>query len=248
LPPAAPRVWDAVRPLVGRVPSFRRAQNFLDYTCGGIRAYARARPGVRYFEERRMFGDLLHGGRVARRGLPASATSAKRLVADVLAFHRRMHFTSEFMTKVDGATMYHSLEARAPFLDQGLWEFAAQLPPAIHFHGGRLKAVLREIVRRRVGPEVAFRPKQGFTIPVERWLTSQWRRHLQELKDGSLLAAQGWIQPQALSAAVDEALSSKEAPEQLWYALVLEHWLRRQAALTAERSVRQVPLGAFPSQ
>jgi asparagine synthase (glutamine-hydrolysing) len=248
LPPPTTRVWEAVRPLVRRVPSLRRAQNFLDYTCGGIGAYARARPGVRYFEERQMLGDLLHGGRVARRELPASADSARHLVADVLAFHRRMHFTSEFMTKVDGATMYYSLEARAPFLDQGLWEFAAKLPPAIHFQGGRLKAVLREIVRRRVGPEIAFRPKQGFTIPVERWLVSQWSHHLKELKHGALLVSQGWIQPQALSAAVDEALSSKEAPEQLWFALVLEHWLRRQAALTAGRSLRQVPLGAFPSQ
>jgi len=246
-PSAAPHVWNALRPLVRRIPPLRRAQNFLDYTMGGIGSYARVRTGLPYFEDRRMFGDLLRGGQVAHRQVPASAASAKHLVADVFEFHRRMHFTSEFMTKVDGGTMYHSLEARAPFLDHVLWEFAAKLPPTIHFYQGQLKAVLREIVRRRVGPEVAFRRKQGFTIPVERWLASRWSGHLKELQGGSLLVRQGWMEQQALSSAVDEALARKVAPPQLWNALVLEHWLRRQGTITAGRSLRQAPVGASPS-
>src|SRR5581483_10978191 len=124
--------------------------------------------------------------------------------------------------------------ARSPFLDQAMWEFAAKLPPRIHFHGGRLKAVLREIVRREVGPEVAFREKQGFTIPVERWLASKWSGRLKELKDPSaLLVQEGWMRPKALAAAVDEALTQHEIPKQLWYALVLEHWLRQVTQASA---------------
>jgi asparagine synthase (glutamine-hydrolysing) len=139
--------------------------------------------------------------------------------------------------------MYYSLEARSPFLDQALWEFAAKLPPAIHFHEQRLKAVLREIVRRQVGPEVAFRHKQGFTIPVERWLASKWSSRLKELKDSSsLLVREGWMQPKALSAAVDEALTQHEIPKQLWYSLVFEHWLRRERMLASE-PVNRVPVG-----
>jgi len=84
-----------------------------------------------------MFGDLLRDGSVAHRQQPSSFQSARRLVADVLQFHRRMHFTSEFMTKVDGGTMAYSLEARSPFLDQALWEFAATLPPEVHFTEGK---------------------------------------------------------------------------------------------------------------
>src|SRR5258708_37552311 len=174
---------------------------------GGVGAFARVRPGLECFNDRGMFGELLRGGNVRYRQVPSSAASARNLVADVFQFHRRMNFTSEFMTKVDGGTMYHSLEARSPFLDQALWEFAAKLPPSIHFHQGRLKAILREIVRRRVGPDVAFRQKQGFTVPVERWLASKWSGHLRQLKDETLLAQQGWMDSHGLSAAVDEALS-----------------------------------------
>jgi asparagine synthase (glutamine-hydrolysing) len=243
LPGAAPAVWNAVRPVVRAIPPLRRAQNFLDYTMGGIGSFARVRPGLPYFEKRGLLGELLRGGSLSYRQMAASPDAAKDLLADLLAFHRRMHFTSEFMNKVDGGTMHYAIEARSPFLDHKLWEFAAKLPPAIHFHEGRLKAVLREIARRHVGPEVAFRQKQGFTIPVERWLATKWRGHLEQLKDGTRLAQQGWMQPRALASAVDEALSNKVVPQQLWNALVLEHWLRRQATLAANPSLQQVPTG-----
>lgn len=246
LPPGSPQLWRIGGAIARRIPPLRPAAHFLDYTVGGVGAYARVRIGIPYFESRGMFGDLLRGGRVAHREAPPSLASARRLVADVFQFHRRMHFTSEFMTKVDGGTMYHSLEARSPFLDHVLWEFAAQLPPEIHFHGGRLKAVLREIVRRHVGSGVAFRQKQGFTIPMERWLVSKWSDRLQELKGDTLLAQEGWMAREALSRAVDEALTRDEIPKQLWYALVFEHWLRRQRAASAQPAWHAIPGAGGP--
>lgn len=122
--------------------------------------------------------------------------------------------------------MYYSLEARSPFLDQALWEYAAKLPPRIHLHGGRKKAVLREIARRYAGDEVAFRSKRGFTIPVEKWLASRWSYRLKELKDRPLLVTEGWMEPNALSAAVDEAIAAGELSKQLFHTLVFENWLR----------------------
>jgi asparagine synthase (glutamine-hydrolysing) len=230
MPPGSLQLWNLVRPLAKRVPPLRRASNFADYALGGIGAYGRVRLGLPYFEERRLLGSRLRGLGVAYRQPPSSLASARRLMADVVRFHRRMHFTAEFMTKVDAATMYYSLEARSPLLDHKLWEFAAKLPPAIHFHGGRLKAVLREIVRRHVGPEVAFRRKQGFTIPLEKWLTSKWSDRLKDLKDGPALVREGWIEAGPLSAAVDEALARGELSKQLLHTLLLENWLRRDRA------------------
>ena len=227
LPRGTAGLWNLAGPLAKRVPALRRASNFLDYALGGIGAYGRVRLGLPYFEKRGLLGHRLRDRGVAYRQVPASFASARRLLSDVIRFHRRMHFTSEFLTKVDGGTMYYSLEARAPFLDQAIWEFAAKLPPAIHFHGGRMKAVLREIARRYAGPEVAFRRKQGFTIPVEKWLASKSSGRLKELKHGSFLVRDGWMEAQALSAAVDEAIAAGEMSKQLWHTLVLEQWLRR---------------------
>jgi asparagine synthase (glutamine-hydrolysing) len=227
LPDAAPAAWGAVR---GRFPASgpaRRLRSYLDYATGGLGAHARAWDGLPYYEHRAMLGERLAGRELAQRQIPASLESARSLLSGVFHFHRRMHFLSEFMPKVDGGTMYYAIEARAPFLDHKIWEFAAALPPEIRFHGRRLKAVLREIVRRRVGPEVAFRKKQGFTVPVESWLADRWSGLLGRLREGTLLEADGWIRPGSLEAPLRDAAGKRWVPAQLWRLLVLEHWLEK---------------------
>jgi len=165
---------------------------------------------------------------LAQRQIPPSLESARTLLSGVFGYHRRMHFLSEFMPKVDGGTMHYAIEARAPFLDHKIWEFAAALPPKVRFHGGRLKAVLREIVRRRVGPEVAFRKKQGFTVPVESWLADRWSGLLGRLREHTLLEEDGWIRRGSLDAPLRDAAGRHWVPAQLWRLLVLEHWLEKE--------------------
>ena len=228
MPAGAPAAWRAVRPLFQAVPLLRRGRNFADYAMGGLGAYNRVRDGLPYFKEHSILGDRLQDMRLAQREIPASFQSARRLLADVFAYQLKHHFTGEFMPKVDGGTMYYSIEARGPLLDQKLWEFAAALPPEIRFRGGRLKAVLREIVRRRLGPQVAFRQKRGFTIPVERWLAKQWSGSFDALKSGTLLEQEGWIRRGSIEPLLRTALLSEHVPIQLWYLLVLEHWLQRK--------------------
>ena len=109
LPPGSAQLWNLARPLVKGIPILRRASNFMDYTVGGVGAYGRVRLGLPYFEERGLLGDRLRGRGVAYRQTPASPASARRLLRDVFHLHRRMHFGSEFLTKVDGGTMYYSL-------------------------------------------------------------------------------------------------------------------------------------------
>ena len=226
VPGFTPVIYDAIRPALSRIPPLKRVRSFLDYSMGGIGAYGRVRAGFPYFRENNLFGERLQGGNVAYREVGASFESARNLVAEVFAFHKKMHFTSEFLTKVDGATMHYSLEARAPFLDQKIWEFASRIPPKIHFYGGRYKSVLRELVRRHVGPDVASRGKQGFTVPVDRWLANHWSSRLASLKDDTLITKQGWIAREPLRIAVTVALDRGQIPIELWHLLVLEGWLR----------------------
>lgn len=77
---------------------------------------------------------------------------------------------NDYLVKVDTATMAASLEARAPFLDVDLLEFALRLPAGVAFPGGVPKALLRPLVRKYLPPEVLDRPKTGFGIPVAAWL------------------------------------------------------------------------------
>lgn len=234
LPGFTPAAWSALRPLTRPA----RLRNFLDYTIGGIGAYARVRRGIPYLVNRGILGERFRGLTLAHRDVPSSFESGRRLLSEVFCFHRKMHFLSEFMTKVDGGTMHYAIEARSPLLDHKLWEFAATLPPEVRFQGGHLKAVLREIVRRNISPEVAFRKKRGFTIPVERWLASRWSGTLEKLAEPtSELQRGGWVNRGPLQKALSAALRTNEVPVQLWYLMVLERWLERGPAET-ERVAR----------
>jgi asparagine synthase (glutamine-hydrolysing) len=205
----------------------RRMRRFVEYAAGGIGAVARAHDGLPYYAARAMLGHRLAGETMPWRRIPPSHASARRLLADLFRHHMESQFSGEFLPKVDGATMYYSIEARGPFLDQKIWEFAAALPPQVRFHGGALKAVLREIVRRRVSPEAAARPKQGFTVPVQRWLATRWSGMLDRLRGETRLERDGWIRPGALGQPLREAIASQWVPLQLWHLLVLEHWLEK---------------------
>ena len=227
LPNVASRVWRGLRPMADALPVLRRGKHLLDYATGGLGAVTRVHDGLPYYWNRDMLGERLRGRNLQQRKIQQSTDSARRLLFDVLQYDLKTQFAGEFMTKVDGGTMHYALEARSPFLDQTIWEFAAKLPIEVRLRGGILKAVLREIVRRRIGEDVASRKKQGFTIPVERWLATTWRGALEEIAGQSQLENGGWLRRGALQGPVTEGVGKRWVPLQLWYLLVLDHWLRR---------------------
>jgi asparagine synthase (glutamine-hydrolysing) len=230
LPDGTASLWKFARPLIPPIGPLRRARNFVDYAIGGIGAHARAHDGLPMLEKHSILGERLTGLRLPQREVAEDASSGRRLLFDVLRYHRKMHFTSEFMQKVDAATMYYSIEARSPFLDQKIWEFTSALPPQVRFHRGRLKAVLREIVRRQIGETVAARRKQGFTVPVERWLASRWSSELDRLKEKPEVERHGWVRPGSLVKLIDEGIRRQWVPLQFWFLLVLERWLEENSS------------------
>ncbi len=130
--------------------------------------------------------------------------------------------------------MYHSLEARSPFLDQDLWEFAARLPFDLRLRRGHSKAVLREIARRRIGEGVSRGPKRGFGVPVQRWLVGRWRGAVEDSLRGGILEQEGFIRITSVLDQLKKAEARGWAPNQLWYLFVLEKWLRRESEITVE--------------
>ena len=231
LPGFAPALWAAVRPIVDFIPPLRRPKHFLDYATGGLGAVTRVFDGLPYYRQMGLLGERIASATIDQRQIPLSFASARNLLADYLGYEYRMRFVAEFMTKVDGGTMQHAIEARSPFLDHALWEFAASLPFSVRLHKGVLKSVLREIARRRIGPQVACRKKQGFTIPVGNWLAGPWKARLEEeFAGGSILERDGWLRPGAIGAAIRQAAARGQAPNQLWYLLVLERWMKAELA------------------
>jgi asparagine synthase (glutamine-hydrolysing) len=213
----------------------KRLRSAMSYATGGIGSWMRRRDGLDYYKNHAMLGERLAGLELDWRHLPESAKAGRRLFRDVFASHLQLHFTSEFMPKVDGATMHYAIESRAPFLDQKMWEFAATLAPEVRLQGGVLKAVLRRIAGKHLSRATAQRPKQGFVVPVERWLATRWSAMLTRLQDGTALESDGWIARGSLAAPIQKGLRDGIVPQQIWRLLVLESWLQkhRQPAPTA---------------
>jgi asparagine synthase (glutamine-hydrolysing) len=204
--------------------------HFVDYATGGLGAVTRAHPGLNVYQEAGMLGPALVHARLPQREIDLSSTSARRLLHEFLVYDHANRFTGEYLTKIDGATMYYGLEGRSPFLDQELWRFASSLPYDVRLHKGVLKAVLRELVRWKIGDRVADGRKRGFGIPTGRWLVTRWRDQFEDLLAQSLLEQAGWISTAAVRQQFRRAVDNGEASNQLWYIFVLEHWLQYESA------------------
>jgi asparagine synthase (glutamine-hydrolysing) len=219
--------WRSIRDHLGSQGTVRRVKHFLDYATGGLSAVAAARDGLPYYTNRNLLGEQLRGAQLPRRTGEWSVAAASRVLQEFLDYDQQTRFTGEYLTKVDGATMYYALEARSPLLDQVLWEFASQLPFDLRLRGGALKAVLRRIAERRVAPHVAHGHKRGFTIPVQRWLANEWSTHLRDVLADSILEREGWVKTRPLLPDVAHT-GSGGVPLQVWRLFVLEHWLRHE--------------------
>lgn len=236
MPTAALPAWKALRPLIPAVSVARRARHFGDYVTGGLGSYLRAHDGLPRFAEAGLLGERLVDLTPTSRIVAASPQSARRLLNEYLAHDRHHQFTGEYLTKVDGATMHYGLEARAPFFDQDLWEYAASLPHDIRLRNGELKAVLRAVARRRVSERVARGSKRGFSIPVERWIAGRWRTEIGSRLRESILCDEGWISRSALDRALRNPKDRGPGAHHLWYLVVLDNWMRAEREPRAPRA------------
>lgn len=228
MPEAAASLWLQCRESFPRRGMLKRLGSLLDYSSGGLGAVACAHDGLPVYQQNNLLGDRLREATVDQRSIAWSRVSARELLQNFLRYDRKTRFVGEYMTKVDGGTMFHALEARSPFLDQDLWEFAATLPFELRLRQNKLKAVLRELARRKLGERVSTGRKRGFSIPVQRWVAGQWRDMMRSLMSNSVLDEQGWIRSENVIKQVDQAAAAGWAPNQLWYLLVLELWMRKE--------------------
>jgi asparagine synthase (glutamine-hydrolysing) len=138
------------------------------------------------------------------------------------------YLPNDLLVKVDIASMANSLEARSPFLDHNVIEFAAQLPESLKMKGFRPKYLLKKVAARLVPREVVYRRKMGFGVPVGRWLRGEMSGFLRDtlLADASL--SRGIIRPEKMRQYVGEHIAGTfDHSFQIWSLLMLELWFRR---------------------
>jgi asparagine synthase (glutamine-hydrolysing) len=157
-----------------------------------------------------------------RHGLQAQPDLASLQQADIADY-----LPNDILVKVDRMSMAHGLEVRAPFLQRAIAAFALALPAELRCTiGGRPKRLLRELARRTFGPEIADAPKQGFSIPIHRWLRGPLRATADELLDEAALRPIGELDPAAVGRIWREHLAGRSHGWEVWGLMVLSAWHR----------------------
>ncbi|MEX2495696.1 MAG: asparagine synthase-related protein, partial [Woeseia sp.] len=143
----------------------------------------------------------------------------------------KTYLPGDILTKVDRASMAHSLEVRVPFLDHTFVDWAAGLPTGSKLRGGTGKHVLKESLRPLLPHEVLFRSKMGFAVPIETWFRGSLKDRIGETVRGDRLKQSGIFKPECLNRLVEEHQSGKRSwSPVLWALLMFDGFLERQGA------------------
>ena len=146
-------------------------------------------------------------------------------LSEVMHLDISTYLQDGLLTKMDRASMLHSLEVRTPFLDHHLMEFGARLPSGQKASATRTKILLRRAVAGFMPREVLRRRKRGFAIPLAKWIDAGAGGLLAELLDPARLRTQGLFDPATVQQLRDEHLARRaDHRRALWNLLVFQIW------------------------
>ncbi|HEV7842745.1 MAG TPA: asparagine synthase-related protein, partial [Pyrinomonadaceae bacterium] len=145
------------------------------------------------------------------------------LLADTMTY-----LPNDLLVKVDIASMADSLEARSPFLDHHVIEFAASLPENLKLRGLTTKYLLKRVLKRLLPAENLKRSKMGFGVPISHWLRGEMQPFLRETLLSEKALSRGLFRPQVVKRLVAQHTSGeRDYAHQLWTLLMLELWFER---------------------
>jgi len=135
------------------------------------------------------------------------------------------YLPNDLLVKVDIATMAVSLEARSPFLDHHVMEFAASLPARYKLRGLTTKRILKNALKGLLPSENLTRSKMGFGVPIGRWFRGELKSFLKETVLSERALGRGYFKREAVKHLVDGHTDGRrDNAHQLWTLLMLELW------------------------
>jgi asparagine synthase (glutamine-hydrolysing) len=204
----------------------------------GVLQAPEEQPGQRYaptivaftdYDKDDSYSELM---RAQRRGsaidlLEPYFTEADTLTAAANWADLHTYLPDDLMVKVDVASMAHGLESRSPLLDHALMEWAAEIPEEVRMARGVTKALFKSAMEPYLPAELLYRPKKGFSPPVDQWL----RNDLKELAYDTLLSQssteRGLFRREYVLRLLDEHSGLvRDHHPRLWVLLMLELWFQ----------------------
>ena len=139
----------------------------------------------------------------------------------------KTYLVGDINTKVDRASMAHSLEVREPLMDHELVDWLATLPSSLKIRGQEGKYLLKKAMEPHLPQDILYRRKMGFAVPLARWFRGPLKARVRQAVLGPRLAATGWFNPVYLQHLVDAHQSgARDYSAPLWTLLMFEAFLR----------------------
>ena len=222
----------AIYPKLDRLPRALRAKTtFQALALDAAGAYAHSVSVMREDERMALYSPAFRKALGGYRAAEVFRNHAQRAgTDDPLALIQYIDYqtwlTGDINTKVDRASMAHSLEVREPLMDHTLIEWLATLPSSLKVRKGEGKWIFKKALEPLLPHDVLYRPKMGFSVPLARWLRGPLKDRLVAVCGGQRIADTGYFDTDSLAGMVDAHLAGRRdfsAP--LWSVLMFDAFL-----------------------
>lgn len=174
---------------------------------------------------KQLSGDYLFDGGSLALSMPSE--ECKTLVDLVMRIDVLNYLPDDILVKVDRAAMASSVEARSPMLDIELYEFAKSLPMSQKVQNNTGKVILRKLLSSYIPAEMWDRPKQGFSIPLDKWLRGSLRPWVDDMILTRDFRETEYFDTQIFKSLWGSFLKGNNGNEKtIWNIVVLLDWLR----------------------
>jgi asparagine synthase (glutamine-hydrolysing) len=166
---------------------------------------------------------------------PLGRLAAPEVLQKITYMEMKLRLPEHLLMRVDKLTMAHSIEARVPFLDHDLVDFARRLPLSYKLDNGLGKRIVKKAAEPYLPSEIIYRKKQGFGAPVDRWLKDErFARRVRGLVDRSTLMNSGLFDKEFFSAMLNTEITQGGGNSfYIWTVLNAllwhEHWIEKNA-------------------
>jgi asparagine synthase (glutamine-hydrolysing) len=211
---------------------FRAKTTFEALARGSVDAYFNSMSIMRDPMRRQLYSDAFRrnlGGYSAVEVFRRHAANANQ--GDPLALIQyldlKTYLVGDINTKVDRASMAHSLEVREPLMDHPLVEWLATLPSGLKLRRGEGKYLFKKAMEPYLPAEVLYRPKMGFAVPLAAWFRGPLRQRVRSAILGDRLGGTGLFNRTYLEHLVSAHQSgARDYSAPLWTLLMFEAFLR----------------------
>lgn len=209
-------------------PRYRRVSELLNSPMQGLQSHIHAKENG-YFSNKELQSLLVHPSSYIQ---PDFAKLSSRKLSDLelqALFEAEIYLRDDLLVKVDRASMHHSLEAREPLLDYRIAELALNLEPRFKKQGKIGKYLLKKILYKYVPQSLVERPKWGFTIPLDNWLSNELAYLKEDYLNEKVVSDMGVVSYAAVKTILAEYKSKPYKIQQIWALILLHKWLKEEA-------------------